>query len=324
MKISLRTQNNHCVGKLPFPGIQGRRTRRSLPATTHQSFIEERVLHNGFSVYFTEFFPSAPVVMASDSWPTGFAWVFLLSGRIFYNHDAFGREIRMQAGMNRLGFQPEASGSAKLFPGDPIRIITITLSQKQFTRIMAQDLSHLPKGFRRACLESNSPGIFTLNRNNWDIQAALSRLAAAFSCANTSSLLIEGLALELMGLQTMLFANGGDQVLSLQEQDKITQARNLLIQAMHEPPKLTELARNVGLTPNRLSQGFKAVYGTTPFACLRQARLKRAYELLASRQMNVTETAMAVGYESLSHFSKAFYDHFKQKPGKVKSRIFPY
>lgn len=106
------------------------------------------------------------------------------------------------------------------------------------------------------------------------------------------------------------------------EREKIIQAQSLLTGAMDDPPKLTELARRVGLTPNRLSLGFKAVYGATPFACLRRVRLERAHELLASRQMNVTETAMAVGYDSLSHFSKAFYNHFKQKPGEVKSRIF--
>lgn len=306
---------------MPFPGTTGHTTRCPLPVAARPSFMEERVLHNGFSVYLTEYFPSAPVVMSSDSWPTGFGWVFLLSGCIFYHHDSFGRELRMQAGMNRLAFQPGSSGSARLYPGDPIRIVTITLSRKRFARTMAPDISHLPNGFRRACREPGSPGIFALKHNTWDIQAALSRLAAGLACPDTPGLLLEGLALELMGLQTMQFSKGGAQAVSPLERDKIMQAQSLLTGAMDDPPKLTELARSVRLTPNRLSRGFKAVYGTTPFACLRRVRLERAHELLSSRQMNVTETAMAVGYDSLSHFSKAFYNHFKQKPGDVKSRI---
>lgn len=225
--------------------------------------------------------------------------------------------------MNRLAFQPGASGSARLHPGDPIRIVTITLSQERFTRTMASDIAHLPEGFRRACREPDSPGVFALNHNTWDIQAALSRLVAVLARPGASELLVKGLALELMGLQTMLFSKEACQTLSSEENKKIIQAQSLLTGAMDNPPKLTELARSVGLTPNRLSQGFKSIYGATPFVYLKQARLERAHELLANRQMNVTETAMAVGYDSLSHFSKAFYNHFKRKPCEVKSRILP-
>ena len=323
MNISLSTPQNNCAGNVPFPGTMGHTTRRSIPVTASPSFMEERVLDKGFSLYLTELLPSTPVVMSSDTWPTGFGWVFIISGRIFYHHDSFGREIRMEAGMNRLAFQPGASGSARLYPGDPIRIVTITLSQERFVQTMASDIAHLPEGFRRACRKPDSPGIFALNHNTWDIQAALSRLVAILSCPGASELLVKGLALELMGLQTMQFSKEVCRTISSKEQEKIIQAQSLLTGAMENPPKLTELARRVGLTPNRLSQGFKAVYGATPFVCLKRARLERAQELLATRQMNVTETAMAVGYDSLSHFSKAFYNHFKRKPCEVKSRILP-
>ena len=43
---------------------------------------------------------------------------------------------------------------------------------------------------------------------------------------------------------------------------------------------------------------------------LRNLRLERAAELLRSGRSNVTEAAMAVGYSSLSHFSKAFAEMF--------------
>jgi len=39
---------------------------------------------------------------------------------------------------------------------------------------------------------------------------------------------------------------------------------------------------------------------------IRQIRMERAAELLLEGRHNVTETAMEVGYSSLSHFSKAF------------------
>jgi AraC-like DNA-binding protein len=43
-------------------------------------------------------------------------------------------------------------------------------------------------------------------------------------------------------------------------------------------------------------------------------RLERAAELLRSGRLNVTEAATAVGYSSLSHFSKAFAEMFGVSP----------
>ena len=39
---------------------------------------------------------------------------------------------------------------------------------------------------------------------------------------------------------------------------------------------------------------------------IRQIRIEKAAELLVSGKFNVTEAAMEVGYNSISHFSQAF------------------
>jgi AraC-like DNA-binding protein len=48
---------------------------------------------------------------------------------------------------------------------------------------------------------------------------------------------------------------------------------------------------------------------------LRQIRLDRAAELLRTGRCNVTEAALEVGYNSLSHFSTAFREMFRCCPG---------
>ena len=48
---------------------------------------------------------------------------------------------------------------------------------------------------------------------------------------------------------------------------------------------------------------------------LRQVRLERAAELLKTGRCNVTEAALEVGYNSLSHFSSAFHEMFGCCPG---------
>ncbi len=134
-------------------------------------------------------------------------------------------------------------------------------------------------------------------------------------------ILVEGLVLELIALQILQISQAPSPELSSEEREKIIQARELLVRAMAAPPKLTDLALLVGVAPNRLSQGFKTVYGATPFSHLREARLNHAYKLLSTGKMNVTEVCFAVGYDSLSHFSKAFFRQFREKPSEVKSRI---
>jgi AraC family transcriptional regulator len=88
-----------------------------------------------------------------------------------------------------------------------------------------------------------------------------------------------------------------------QRVDKVIQ---ILRERLAEPPDLEELGRQVGCSPFYLSRTFSRELGMTIPQYLRQVRMERAAELLRSGRHNVTETAMEVGYSSLSHFSQAF------------------
>ena len=54
---------------------------------------------------------------------------------------------------------------------------------------------------------------------------------------------------------------------------------------------------------------------------MRQFRLERAAELLRSRQGNVSEVAYAVGFNSLSYFSRCFSDQFGQTPSAFVANV---
>ena len=64
-----------------------------------------------------------------------------------------------------------------------------------------------------------------------------------------------------------------------------------------------------------MSRVFSNQTGQTMTQHLRQLRMERAAELLKSREYNVTEVALEVGYSSLSHFSAAFQETFGCCPG---------
>ena len=91
--------------------------------------------------------------------------------------------------------------------------------------------------------------------------------------------------------------------LRVDDKERILKARNILISNLGNPPSLLELASQVGTNKTTLNKGFRQLFGTTIFDYLRIYRLERAKTLLETRQMNVTQAALDVGYSK----AKLFY-----------------
>jgi len=98
-------------------------------------------------------------------------------------------------------------------------------------------------------------------------------------------------------------------------QERVEQVIFLLKQNLAEPPSLEELGKKIGCSHFYLSRIFSSQTGHTITQHLRQLRMERAAELLKSGGHNVTEAALEVGYNSLSHFSAAFHETFGCCPG---------
>lgn len=88
--------------------------------------------------------------------------------------------------------------------------------------------------------------------------------------------------------------------------ERVEQVKSLLREDLESPPGLEELGRAVGCSCFHLSRVFSQQTGMTIPQFVRQVRIERAAALLVTGDYNVTEAAFAVGYSSLSHFSRAF------------------
>ena len=97
--------------------------------------------------------------------------------------------------------------------------------------------------------------------------------------------------------------------------ERVEQVRALLERDLENPPTLEQLASAVGCGAFHLSRSFSQHLGQTIPQYLRQVRMERAAQMLREGRSNVTETAIAVGYSSLSHFSKAFWETHGCCPG---------
>lgn len=81
---------------------------------------------------------------------------------------------------------------------------------------------------------------------------------------------------------------------------------------------IARLAREVGFNERRLKEGFRLAIGTSVHAHLRATRLDVAATLLSAGS-SVTEAAYAVGFDNLSHFSKAFREAKGVLPSRYRS-----
>lgn len=75
-----------------------------------------------------------------------------------------------------------------------------------------------------------------------------------------------------------------------------------------------ELSSQLGMSRVHLYKKLKATTGKTPIEFIRLIRLKRAAQLLRESQLNVSEVAYQVGFNSPRNFSKYFRDEFGMLP----------
>jgi AraC-like DNA-binding protein/mannose-6-phosphate isomerase-like protein (cupin superfamily) len=84
---------------------------------------------------------------------------------------------------------------------------------------------------------------------------------------------------------------------------------------------LPSLCRQVGVSERSLRRHLRAETGLGFRELVSQARVLRAMELLADGQNSVTETALAVGFESPSAFAKSFAGVAGESPRAFRERV---
>lgn len=88
----------------------------------------------------------------------------------------------------------------------------------------------------------------------------------------------------------------------------------LLQQRLADPIDLAALGRECGVSPTHLSRLVKQKTGKTLREHQRRLRIAAACELLRKEDATVTGVALDVGYQSLSHFAKAFREETGKTP----------
>ncbi|PWJ59875.1 phospho-acceptor domain-containing protein [Dyadobacter jejuensis] len=103
-----------------------------------------------------------------------------------------------------------------------------------------------------------------------------------------------------------------------QMESKFLQAAIEIVKShLHESSfNVDEFASEMKISRTNLHRKLKALSNQSTTEFIRTIRLNKAAELLRKEELTVSETAYAVGYESLSYFSKSFKEQFGVSPSE--------
>jgi len=270
----------------------------------------------GFSFEWHDFTPAADLDWARSFHPGSLELCLNLAGNASLND---GKQlVELPPRMLAFYFQGEPSLTATRKAGERHQFITVEFSPEFLEQHFRAEVSNL------------HPLVQTVIRRT----APHSRVTAPERLSTVLAQLVESLrhppvfapaqavwfrskALELAA-QLFFESPGGELFCTRQQRaarDRVERARAILREKLSAPPTLEELGKLVGCSPFYLSRLFSQEAGMTIQQYLRQIRMERAAELLRSGRCNVTEAALEVGYNSLSHFSATFHETFGCCPG---------
>jgi AraC family transcriptional regulator of arabinose operon len=120
----------------------------------------------------------------------------------------------------------------------------------------------------------------------------------------------------LRSLARMMNDTGEDVRIS----EHLLAVRHLIGTAPFRNITLDQMAAIAGMSVPYFCSRFKKAFDLSPIQCLIQHRMHHAAQLLANKNLSVTQVAEQVGYEDLFHFSKMFKKHFGLSPRDMRNR----
>jgi|TARA_B110001450_G_scaffold36054_1_gene31790 AraC-like DNA-binding protein len=195
-------------------------------------------------------------------------------------------------------------------------IIGVIISIKKFHSLFSLDADHI----HFLSPENSTKKYYDNGVINPSMAVVLSQILSSNIHESMKALYLKGKVYELLSLY---FNKNEDtdieQCPFLIDEDnvrKIRLAKDIILRNISEPPSLHELSEEIGLSLNKLKEGFKQLYGDTVFGYLLDHKMEEARSMLASNNYNVNEVGLKIGYSTSSHFIAAFKKKYGTTPKK--------
>ncbi|MDB5250113.1 MAG: AraC family transcriptional regulator [Segetibacter sp.] len=86
------------------------------------------------------------------------------------------------------------------------------------------------------------------------------------------------------------------------------------------PPTIEELSRISAMSPTKLKNDFKSLYGLPIYEYYQKNRMLKAKSLLVLGRYTIREIGIQVGYSNLSHFANTFKKEFGFLPSEIAAK----
>lgn len=160
---------------------------------------------------------------------------------------------------------------------------------------------------------------FRMSPATWGIAGAVlatDRMTHCFSRLRRSR--IDELACVVLDMFLESFLDSSQPNLSTRERRQISDARDLLLSDLANPPSLNALAASVGTNRTKLNKGFNTLFGMPVYQYLQRERMLSAKIWLENEGRSVSEVAEACGFEHVSNFSNAFKAYHGRTPSSLR------
>ena len=81
-----------------------------------------------------------------------------------------------------------------------------------------------------------------------------------------------------------------------------------------DPVTREEIANQVGISADYLTDCFRQELGITPITYIRRYRIRQACDLLRNTDQSITQIALAVGFSDGAHFTRTFQREMATTP----------
>ncbi len=102
--------------------------------------------------------------------------------------------------------------------------------------------------------------------------------------------------------------------------DIVRQVHDYLVEHLAGRITIAELARQFHINPTTLKEMFKAEYGNSIAAHIKEHRMEKAAALLTSTRSSIAHIAGEVGFESQSRFTTAFRETYGMLPTEYRKK----
>ena len=119
-----------------------------------------------------------------------------------------------------------------------------------------------------------------------------------------------------LDLDALAESNAGEY--PAEQMETIRRIHDLLTEDLSSRITIDELSRRFHMNPSSMKALFKAVYGQSIAAHIREHRMEKAAALLRETDASMGEIARAVGYESQSKFTAEFRKTFETLPTEYR------